>query len=197
MFPDTLDPIPRKRHIHFVRLAATLAALALPVCAIAMTTDAASEYDETLLRIEYGAFCARETVGSTDAPGTAEGRIDLFDGMPSITWRTSTVPAAPNVSFGVKTKGVGGAAYAPVTITLTHPAFTNDGTTTQTYVTDLGGDDGSINAYSFDYPYEMVTGEWQFHATMGDQTLYRVTFNVVPPNALPAITNGCGGALLS
>jgi hypothetical protein len=32
---------------------------------------------------------------------------------------------------------------------------------------------------------------------MGDQTLYRVTLNVVPPNALPAITNGCGGALLS
>jgi hypothetical protein len=163
----------------------------------ALTTDGPSEYDEARIRIEFGAFCARETVGSVDAPDTDIGQIDLFEGIPSITWRTAIIPAAPNISFGVRVKGLNGASFSPVVVTLTHPEFPGRGTTTQVYETEIGGDNGSINAYSFDFPYEMVTGDWEFHATQLGETLYRVTFTIVLPNMMPEITNVCGGAMLS
>lgn len=164
-----------------------------------ISTPAAADinFEDSILSGTIGAFCSRVTVDSVDAPGTAVGRIDLFEGIPEIEWPTPVVPAAPGISFGVKTVTHSDEILNGVIITTTHPPFKNDGTTRQTYVTSLGGSDPSINAYTFDFPWEQVLGTWSFSAEWEGIMLYEVDFEVVHPDLLPQITNGCAGVFLS
>jgi len=80
---------------------------------------------------------------------------------------------------------------------VTHPPFLNSGTTRQSYVTELGGEEPSINAYSFDTVEEMVTGPWRFRAWHNGALLYDVTFQVVAPELAPGVGDSCGGDFMS
>lgn len=151
--------------------------------------------DPERLRISYGAFCQMPSVGEAPAEDTLARKIDLIDGVPEIRWRTDVVPAAPGISFGILSAADDGRVYDPVRIELTHPPFPGTGTTRQTYLTRLGGDGPSVNAYSFDLPEEMVPGPWTFRAIHDDGLLYEVTFQVVPAGARPDIAGACDGYL--
>ena len=100
------------------------------------------------------------------------------------------------VSFGVRTE-TGGAQFYPVTIEVTHPPFIGSGMTRQSYVTTLGGNDASINAYSFDLNEEMVPGTWTIRALFDGAVLYEVSFDVVRPGDAPWIGRDCGTDFLS
>lgn len=172
------------------------ALLLLPVPALADANgDNAAQYDASRLTITFGAFCQRPSVGEVPAPDTAAKKIDLIDGTPEIRWPGHVIPAAPGISFGVRTMTHDAESLWPVMIELTHPAFAESGTSHQTYYTTLGGSDASINAYSFDLPEELVTGTWTLTAVYAGDVLYSVNFEVVPAEALPEIANGCIGYL--
>ena len=174
-----------------------LLSLALLVPFAAQARNDAAIYDAELVSITYGAFCQQDSVGEVPAPDTAAEKIDLLPGAPEIRWPTHRIPAAPGISFGIRTKTAGDVVYSPVMIEVTHPPFPGSGTTRQSYVTQLGGEGASINAYSFDLPEEMVTGTWTFRAWHNGETLYEVRFEVVTPEAVPEIGADCGMEFIS
>lgn len=158
---------------------------------------ASAEYDASSLWLEQGVFCAVPIVDEMPAPGTAAGKIELFEGVPEFQWVTNEVPAVENISFGIKTEALDGRVYDNVILTLTHPEFRDSGINVQRYVTSLGGNGTSINAYSFDTLEEMEPGIWTFSATRDGELVYRASFRVVPPALSPEIAAACGGLPLS
>lgn len=152
--------------------------------------------DPLLLNLEFGAFCQLVSTDSVEAPDTLAQRVDLLPVTPQIRWPGPVVPAMAGVSFGVRTE-TGGAQFYPVTIEVTHPPFIGSGMTRQSYVTTLGGNDASINAYSFDLNEEMVPGTWTIRALFDGAVLYEVSFDVVRPGDAPWIGRDCGTDFLS
>lgn len=169
--------------------------LALALWPLSALAGGAVYVDETRLAITYGAFCQLASVGEVPAPGTHADKIDLMPVVPDIRWPGTSVPAVPGISFGVRSTSPEGVIFDPVVIELRHPPFGGIGPSRQIYITRLGGDGASINAYSFDLPEELVTGMWTLRATHDGQVLYEVSFDVVPPALLPQITGGCDGYL--
>lgn len=153
-------------------------------------------HDPALVEIAFGAFCQMESVDSVAAPDTLAQRVDLLPETPHIRWPGPVIPALAGLSFGVRTE-TGGIRFDSVTIEVTHPPFPGSGMTHQSYVTALGGDEASINAYSFDLPEEQVTGTWTIRATFEDGILYEVRFRVVPPGEAPWIGRDCGKDFIS
>lgn len=173
--------------------------LALPVLLMPLPLVAGAglqHRDPALISLEFGAFCQLTSVDSVEAPDTLAQRVDLLPRTPDIRWPGPVVPAKPGISFGVRTE-TGGAQMYPVTIEVSHPPFIGSGMTHQSYVTTLGGEDPSINAYSFDLDEEMVPGSWTIRALFDGAILYEVTFEVVSPESVPMIGQDCGKDFLS
>jgi len=177
-----------------MRLIAVLM-LCFPLSANAQSSPAT--FDSSLIDLSYGVYCAVYTEGSKEAPGTAAGEIGLYTEVPNFEWLTNIVPAVPGMSFAVKTTVIGPQSLDPVIITLTHPPFEGLGTERQTYITSFDISGENINAYTFDLPYELETGEWVFEATYDGKQVYRVAFKVVDPALAPEIAGGCGGDIIS
>lgn len=151
--------------------------------------------DESRLSLTFGAFCQQTSVGEVPAPDTHAQKIDLLSETPEIRWATQRIPAVPGISFGIRSESHDEEILSPVLIELIHPPFRGIGTTRQSYLTRLGGDGASINAYSFDLPEEMVPGVWTFTAWQDGAKLYEVSFDVVPASQAPEIAGGCDGYL--
>lgn len=149
------------------------------------------------ITVTQGIFCEIDSVATMEAPGTAAGKIDLYDRTPEFQWLGSIVPLVPGLSFGVRVDTPGPLSFGDTIITLTHPPLIGTGITTQTYVTTLGGEGPSVNAYTFDLPEELVTGTWTFAARQNGRELYRARFTVVPRSQVPQIAVGCEGNLMS
>lgn len=165
---------------------------------LAQTEIAPVIYDAARVEIEYGVYCEIPTIGSEAAPDTASGVVDILSEVPIFIWSTNQVPAYPGMSFGVKTTELTGTGLPFVTIRLTHPPFLESGVSEQTYSTSIAsGRDQSINAYTFDFPEEMVTGTWVLEASDAVGIIYRVEFEVVPAAELPQIAGNCEGEFLS
>ncbi len=167
-----------------------MACLALLIPALAGAQDTV-RVDDGRLRITYGAFCQQLSVGEVAAPDTLANKVDLLPSTPDIRWPGTRIPAAPGISFGVRSETPDGATYDPVVIEVSHPPLGGTGPDRQSYLTRLGGDGPSINAYSFDVPEELVTGQWTLRATYFGRLLYQVTFDVVPAETMPQIANAC------
>ena len=62
----------------------TLLRFATPflMCLAAPAAWANAEYDASALWLEQGVFCAVPIVDEMPAPGTAAGKIELFEGIP-------------------------------------------------------------------------------------------------------------------
>ena len=171
--------------------------LILLVAFFPIRLTAEAKFDPTRLLVEFGAFCQMRAVDEMPAPDTHASKIDLLPETPEIKWPTNVIPAMPGVSFGVRTEAPQGQTYYPVLIELTHPPFKNSGVTRQSYVSELGGEDASIHAYSFDLFEEMVHGRWTFRAYHNGETLYEVAFDVVDPSLVPGVGRDCKGDFIS
>lgn len=170
----------------------------LLICiATALPARAEIWFDPDRLTGVAGAFCQQRPVGEVIAPDTQAQKIDLLPDIPDIIWPGAAVPAMPGISFGIRSVGTTADIYYPVLIEVTHPPFLNSGTTRQSYVTELGGEEPSINAYSFDTVEEMVPGPWRFRAWHNGALLYDVTFQVVAPELAPGVGDSCGGDFMS
>ena len=127
-----------------------------------------------------------------DAPGTPTGqsRIVSLDNT-RFTSASHTVPARLGIRFGVRFSVSGLPASADVNlrkIVSFPPMSKPDGTVTKGYERTLayktnaeGAITNGLEGYGFDYPYEMVQGQWRIEMWYGNVRLTDQVFNVVAP----------------
>nr|WP_244867739.1 DUF3859 domain-containing protein [Vannielia litorea] len=134
-------------------------------------------------RLEFGLTCPLPIVSSEDAPGTENGRVDIFEGEVRFVDSHQQVPAVLGVGFGVKAWARPDAAPTRITIRSLHPAFPGTGTTSQSFTSHLGPNAPMTHVFTFDLPHEATPGLWQLQALAGGRMIYSVSFKVVPPEA--------------
>lgn len=176
-----------------MRLLPLLALLPLP----ALAQSGPAYFDPDKVSVTYGVFCEVFTEGTKEAPGTEAGEINLYSEVPQFEWNTSIVPAMIGMTFGVKVEILDGVDRGEVFMSVTHPPFGGSGRTEDIYITDFEVVNENINAFSFDFPYELQVGEWVFVASQDGKQIYRMEFKVVDPAVIPTIAGACGADILS
>lgn len=179
---------------------AARAALVLTLLPLPLLAQGQGDVVSPLIgRMEAGILCAPPATGTQEAPGTIAGQTNLVDVVPPFVSRSRQVPAALGVGFGVKSAAKG-APLDVVTIVVTHPPMGPEGVTRQEYTSwitsaEIAATEGlSASYYHLEYDYEMVLGDWTFSALLGDEVLWSVAFEVVPPGAVPELAGICGYA---
>ncbi|MCF2905733.1 DUF3859 domain-containing protein [Octadecabacter sp. CECT 8868] len=128
-----------------------------------------------------------------DAPNTAAGSTLVVEDAPPFVSEGRLVPAVIGVGFGVRAGLQGALGQDNVVMTVTHPPLIGNGLTKQSFGTSIGGElTPGITFYQFDYPYELVLGDWTMTAKSNGVTFYQTTFTVVPPETLPDLAAICG-----
>jgi len=142
--------------------------------------------------VEAGVICAPESVGTADAPGTVAGTTHIIADEPPFVAVTRRVPAVMGIGFGIKSLSSDENGLSDVTMKVTHPPMGGSGAQLQTFVTSIRGTNPSLTFYQFDYDYELLPGIWQMEASIGEEVLYRTTFEVLPPELVPELAEACG-----
>ncbi|MCX7889654.1 MAG: DUF3859 domain-containing protein [Rhodobacteraceae bacterium] len=149
-------------------------------------------HDPALLdRFGYGIICAEESGERAAAPGTIAGYIDIYAGRPWIARPTLRVPALPGLAFGVLARASDAMPEGEVTVTMTHPPMAPSGQSVESWSSAFSRDEAGANFFRFDIPEERVPGRWTMEAFVDGRAVYRVTFDVVDPGALPGFINPC------
>ncbi len=161
----------------------------LPAVAFAQAPDMKSNLMAT---VEAGVICAPETTGVLEAPGTIAGTTHLIAEEPPFVAVTRRVPAVLGIGFGVKAKTKDIDGINDVMMTVTHPPMGAESTKVQTFETVIRGTDPSLTFYQFDFDYELLPGIWQLEASADGETLYRTTFEVLPPEQVAELAQICG-----
>lgn len=146
-------------------------------------------------RLSYGVYCADPPLALEEAPGTAAGVVNVVPGLPEFRVETTVVPAEIGIAFGLVVEPRAGVVLDPVTVTITHPPYPDSGVEVEQWITAIEGP--SLVGFAFELESELVTGRWSFEGAQGEELLFVIEFDVVPPAMLPALVQGCGGAMLS
>ena len=125
------------------------------------------------------------------APGTRLGYVNLVDGEIMVGLATGRVPAIPGLAFGVLATVADAGAAAGVTIIVTHPPMGTEGSTRDIWTSDFFAGSPTASFFRFEYPDELVPGDWTLQAVAGDRVLYTARFQVVVPAAMPHFANPC------
>lgn len=170
--------------------------LRLPLLALALACGPALAEDTLAPEIAFfdaGILCAPNAIGEREAPDTVAGTTHVVEDAPPFVSDGRIVPAVIGVGFGVRAAVAGDGGLNGVTISFTHPAMPGSGATNQSFESYVGpASDPGLAFYQFDYDYELVTGDWTMEASYDGYTLFRTTFTVVPPGALPELADACG-----
>lgn len=151
-------------------------------------------FDATrIAELEIGLICYVDVTGTEPAPDTILGEINRIANDPVIDWHGTRVPAILGLTFGIKTRAVEGGDMTDVEILTHHPPFGPQNTTVERWYSNIFAGDLTTRAFTFDFPYEMATGLWVFEARSNGTLLYRVEFNVVPPEQAPLQSEICNG----
>ncbi len=162
--------------------------LAMVLMLPAAYCSAATQQSGTVV-FDHGFFCALEPVSRDLAEDTVSGDVALVDHSPVFIGPGPDVPARIGIGMGVNVQmqpGSGG----PATVEVQHPPMGPNAVTRQTWQSTLSETDALYLGYSFDYPYELLTGRWTLSASANGRTVYAVTFNVVPASQMPWIACG-------
>lgn len=143
----------------------------------------------------FGAFCAVETIDQQVAENTISGVLNLVNGIPGFYSEGPAVPAQIGVGFGVHLD-VAPDFAGQARVRTTHPPMGAEGVTEQSWITTYTSGETSYNGFTFEYPYELVQGNWAITAeTLDGRPIYRAEFTVLDPLVLPPPP--CGTAPLS
>ena len=141
--------------------------------------------------LQSGIVCPPEPSGFRDAPGTISGQTHLLDSEPPFVSTDNRVPAVLGVGFGVKTRASPGSGIDVVQIRVTHPPMGTERVREQRFLSVIGAEETAFVFFQFDYPYELVTGDWRIAAYDGDRMLFDETFVVVDPDQVPQLADIC------
>ncbi len=137
--------------------------------------------------LHHGIFVARDA-GMTDAPDMLAGAVGRLDSA-QVVEETTTIPAQRGLKFGIQfviTGPVQG-QIVPITFVTQYPkpGLTNaDGKKAFREQIESFAQVGRPDYYGFTFeePWEMVCGHWQFEVWSGDQQLAVQDYQVVSPN---------------
>ncbi|RLJ40795.1 uncharacterized protein DUF3859 [Litoreibacter meonggei] len=162
--------------------------------------DAAPDlvFDERILsKINYGLVCPSGTAKKLPAPDTHLGFITQRDQSQRIEHTTQVVPLSKGIGFGVDVQLPDGVELRDVEISVFHPPYTGTNVTEESWRSDLVSRASNLNFFLFEFPFEMVAGDWALQASHNGTLLYAVNFKVVDPSRIPNLSSYCSGALLS
>ncbi|EPX76937.1 DUF3859 domain-containing protein [Litoreibacter arenae] len=155
-------------------------------------------YDSTLVsKLEYGLVCPSGNSTKMPAPGTHLGFITQRDQSQRIEHTTQIVPLSEGIGFGVDVHLPDGLELRDAEITVTHPPYPGTDVTTESWTSSLLPQASNLNFFLFEFPFEMVAGEWGIQASHDGRLVYSVSFNVVDPSRIPHLSRYCDGALMS
>ena len=160
-----------------------MVAVAVPLWA----GDLVLQKSDSIARIEVGVFCRPKELGRNPAPETRLGYVSSSGEVGSFSEPGQQVPAALGVSFGVRSMAA--RDIDPVRIVLLRPDQGKPDVWADTF--HAGAE--NIEFFAFDFPDEMVTGNWVFEAWDGEELLYKVGFTVVPEVTMPDLVAKCQG----
>jgi hypothetical protein len=167
-------------------LMSCLSLLAIPLFALDVMGQAPGA--PKCLVTDSGEYAAG-TVEVMSTPGTNSGssqRIDL--NSVKFTTRSREVVAKAGGRFGLRFRvsGLPGNTRVKLRKVVTHPEMhMPDGTVAKGYVVETGyttsaeGEIIGVEGYSFDLPYEFVTGKWRFEIWYGNLKLAEEEYTVV------------------
>lgn len=168
-------------------LVLSVATLTCPAVALAKVTADPAFFTEATA----GIVCVSGVSTSEAAPGTRLGYIDTVRGEIVMGLAADRIPAIPGLSFGVISQVADTAGAAGVTMIVTHPPMGPEGSTRDTWQRDFFGGNPNASFFQFDFPEELVTGDWTMQAVLGDRVLLFSRFQVVDPGAMPGFVNPC------
>ncbi|MBN9889606.1 DUF3859 domain-containing protein [Salipiger abyssi] len=173
----------------FALVAAALAVLPAPVAA----ETAPSYAHDPLVLLDHGVICQVTTQGARPAPDTLMGEINLIDQSREMDVTTRVVPAKAGISFGIKFTLRPGAGARDMNVIVTHPPMGPEGITRESWTAPIAEGSSSLNLFTFEFPYEMVPGEWVMALEADGERLLEQRFEVVSELAAPAVLSVCYG----
>jgi hypothetical protein len=156
---------------------------ALGLAALAHFLGPAAAWAHDVEIADFGEFRA-ETIGESGAPETTKGSIYSVDSYQLLV-RTTCIRAKLGTEFGITLRDLGANALPEqVRIELRHPPFRGPDGSTRTVEAWWMVLTASplYTGWSFEQPYEVVTGRWTFDVIRDGQLLARQRFDVVGPN---------------
>src|SRR5690606_18702491 len=137
-----------------------------------------------------GLFCAPEEAGRRSAPGTISGWVHIPAEPIVLVQESDVAPLVLGTGFGVR-YSLALDLPATVTYTVTHPPIPPSDMTVETWHSQAPIMDGDSFFFQFDWPEELVGGEWTFSAAIDGEVLFTVAFDVRPAADLPALAHLC------
>jgi hypothetical protein len=145
---------------------------------------------QTIQRIditEVGIYRLGQVTETRGALGTATGEVHILADI-NLVQATTTIPARLGVTLGIRYRIVGQTGEKvrlKVVWLIPQPGIRNPntGNTTVRDESDWDRTVGSMfhNGYTFDNPWEIVTGTWTYEIWDGNRKLATQSFNVVTP----------------
>ncbi len=131
----------------------------------AMSTFAAAQTVQRIDIVEFGIY-RLEVTKKEAAPGTAAGSVSVVNNI-ELQDATTTVPARIGTHFGFRYRitGNSGTVYKLKMITVTpglHNPDTGNRIVRDEYFTEATDGQTRYKGYTFDHPWELVTGAWRF-----------------------------------
>lgn len=174
---------------HRLTAALTVLSLALPAAAFSAESFARAP----VVMIDHGVICQTTPEGQRPAPDTLIGAINLIGQSQDMDVTTRVVPARIGISFGVKFLLAPGAGDQDLRVVVSHPPMGEAGMERESWTATARDSGPSLNLFSFEFPYELVQGDWSFAIERDGERLMEQHFTVVPPNAAPGVLAVCFG----
>lgn len=140
---------------------------------------------------DYGLVCPAGPAKTLPAPGTHLGVITQRAAWQKVEYTTQVVPLIKGIGFGVDAQPRDGMDMTGVEVTVIHPPYAGTDVTDERWTTDIVSQASNLNFFLFEYPFEMIPGDWAFQATYRGELIYSVAFKVVDPALFPDIAGIC------
>lgn len=188
--PPISTPVVGTGSMQIMRLAVLILATLVTGHAARAQSDITAD-NGFFARLQAGILCVDGTSRHEPAPSTRLGYVNLVDGQIVLGLATRRVPAIPGLAFGVVANVADVGGQAGVSIVVTHPPMGSDGSTRDVWQNDFVAGEQSSSFFRFEYPEELVTGDWTIQAEAGTRVFYTARFRVVDPGAMPGFVNPC------
>lgn len=127
-----------------------------------------------------GIFCLTDDKYPVAEPDTMSGEIDIYNDTPILIRETRIIPALEQIAFGTVERGRA-AADIEMLITIEHPALGRKQTRRESWRSGLVQDTTTSDFFIIGLSDGDPVGHWAITGSENGRTLFRVNFEVVPP----------------